>query len=220
MSSDPIFEVVSAAELEDRRLTTAANVQAVLFDGATTDTALIEALIDRVSAMAARRCNLARAAGVAPPTFGRETCRATWRPQSGRRTGTLMLPWRVPIVSISSVVEDGVTLDSSAYSLRPGAMLELALDRCWSSAGIVVTYVTGWDLADEEQRPADFESAVIDQVKVMYLSRDRDPTIRSEDVPGVHSATYSVAGGDSISGNGLLPQLEAALADYRAPTIL
>lgn len=220
----PLFEVTTpAADAEARRLTTATAVQAVLFDGAETDTALIESMIDRVSARAAKHCNLACDAIGTPPTFGRETCRATWPVLGGRGNDVLFLPWRVPVTSITSVVEDGVTLEATQYQLRGGAVLErLDGDALvpWSGRKIVVTYVTGWDLTEDEERPADIEAAIIDQVKAMYLSRDRDVTVRSEDVPGVYSASYSVAGGDSISSNGLLAHVEAALADYRAPAIL
>ena len=219
MSRDPIFEVTSAAATAAaRRLATAAKVQAVLFGGEATDTALIEAMIDRVSARAARHCNLAKAATGAAPTFGRETCRATWPVRGGSCDEVLFLPWRVPVTSISSVVEDGVTLSATDYQLRGGAILERLSDGVpvpWSRAKIVVTYVAGWQLENADQVPPDLEAAVIDQVKVMYLTRDRDYTLRSEDVPGVYSASYSAAEGD-----GLLPHVDAALAEYRAPVIL
>lgn len=224
MSREPIFDVTSAAATAAaRRLTTAAKVQAVLFGGGATDTALIEAMIDRVSARAARHCNLAKDAIGTPPTFGRETCRATWSADRCDREIELFLPWRVPVSTISSVVEDGVTLSAAGYRLRGGAILE-RMDGdtpvTWSSGKIVVTYVTGWQLENADQVPPDLEAAVIDQVKVAYQSRARDLTLRSEQVPDVYSATYSVAGGDSISSEGLLAHVEAALADYRALSAL
>jgi len=224
MSRDPVFEVTSAAaNAAARRLTTAAKVQAVLVGGVATDTALIEAMIDRVSARAARHCNLAKDATGTPPTFGRETCRATWPVRGGACDELLFLPWRVPITSISSVVEDGVTLSATDYRLRGGAILERLSDDVpvpWSRAKIVVTYVAGWQLAEADQVPPDLEAAVIDQVKAMYQSRTRDQTLLSEQVPDVYSVTYGVAGGHGISGDGLLSQVEAVLADYRAPTAL
>jgi hypothetical protein len=220
MSRDPIFEVTSAAaDAAARRLTTAAKVQAVLFGGTATDTALLETMIDRVSARAARHCNLAKDAIGTPPTFGRETCRATWSADHCGREIELFLPWRVPIASFTSVVEEGVTLSAAGYRLRGGAILERMDGDApvpWSSGKIVVTYVTGWQLENEDQVPPDLEAAVIDQVKVMYQTRMRDLTLRSEQVPDVYAATYSVAGGDSIDSSGLLVHVEVALADYRA----
>lgn len=224
MSRDPIFEVTSAAaNSAARRLTTAAKVQAVLFGGATTDTALIEAMIDRVSARAAKHCNLARDAIGTLPTFGRETCRATWAADRCRQACELVLPWRVPVTSISSVVEDGVTLSATDYRLRGGAILERLSDDVpvpWARGPIVVAYVAGWQLESADQVPPDLEAAVIDQVRTAYQTRARDLTLRSEQVPDVYAATYSVAGGDSIGNDGLLVHVEAALADYRALPIL
>src|SRR4051812_6538157 len=126
MSTDaPIFAVTTpAASIAARRLTTAAKVQAVLFGGTATDTTVIESMIDRVSALAATYCNLASDAAGTFPTFARETCRATWRPIVCARGCVLALPWRTPITSISSVVEDGVTLAAANYGLRAGALLE------------------------------------------------------------------------------------------------
>ncbi len=221
MIDAPVFAVVTpAASAAARRLTTAAKVQAVALDGAGTDTALIEALIDRASAAAASYCNLKRDASDSPATFGRETCRATWRPVNAWRGCALILPWRVPITSISSVVEDGVTLDASAYALRNGGLLDRLADDgaliAWSSASIVVTFVAGWDLTSPDATPPDIEAAVIEQVKAMYLGRQRDPALRSEATEGVGSASYTVAGGDSMGRNGLLAVVEAALDGLRA----
>lgn len=224
MSREPIFEVTSAAaNAAARRLTTAAKVQAVLFGGAATDTALIEAMIDRVSARAARHCNLAKDASGTVPTFGRETCRATWPVRGGACDEVLFLPWRVPVTLISSVVEDGVTLSATDYRLKGGAILERLSDDVptpWSRAKIVVTYVAGWQLEAADQVPPDLEAAIIDQVRTMYQTRTRDQTLLSEQVPGIYSATYGVAGGHGISEDGLLAHVEAALAEYRARTIL
>lgn len=217
----PLFEVSSAADTAaKRRLTTAAKVQAVLFGGTATDTTLLETMIDRVSAAAATYCNLAQDAIGTFPTFGRETCRATWYNAAHSRDTKLRLPWRVPVASIQSIVEDGVTLtDVTDYRLITGAMVErLSSDSPikWSPAKIVVVYVTGWQLTSADQVPPDLEAAVIDQVKVMYQSRKRDLTLRSQQVPEVYAATYSVAGGDSIGESGLLVQVENALAAYKS----
>lgn len=221
MSDAPLFEVTSPIiTAAARRLTTAAKVQAVLFGGATTDTALIETLIDRVSASAARYCNIASDPAGVVPTLGRETCRATWRPLMTGRGCMLLLPWRFPVTTISEVVEDGVSLDAGNYELRAGAMLERLNDDGipvpWSSASIVVTYVVGWDLTQADTVAPDVEAAVIDQVKAMYHGRARDPALRSEATESVGSASYSVPGGDSIAKSGLMSSVEAALDDLRA----
>ena len=220
MLDSPVFTVTTpAANAAARRLTTAAKVQAVLFGGATTDTALLEALIDRVSAAAATYCNLARDANGTPLTFGREVCRATWRPGWTARTGSLMMPWRYPITAIGSVVADGVTLVSADYGMRDANLERLDSEGAliaWPAAGIVVDFTAGWDLTSQDTTPPDIEAAVIDQVKTMYLGRQRDPALRSETTESVGSATYSVAGGDSIGRSGLLLSVEAAFDGLRA----
>ena len=215
----PMLEVTAAAANgAARMLTTSAKVQAVL--GIATDTALIEAMIERVSALAAARCGLARDVAGAMPTFGTETLRATWFVDSGERPrSALILPWRVPVTTITSVVEAAVTLTAGTdYRLVGGGLVERLVQDApvaWSSGKIVVTYVAGWALATANAVPPDLEAAVIEQVKGMYVARARDPAVRSVNVPDVYAASYSVAGGDSIGSSGLLTQVEAALAPYR-----
>ncbi|MCW5733483.1 MAG: hypothetical protein KIS73_05130 [Enhydrobacter sp.] len=220
MSDGPIFTVLTpAATAAARRLTTAAKVQALLFGGATTDTALLEALIDRASAMAAAYCNLARDAAGLPPTFSREVCRATWRPGMAARTGSLMMPWRYPITAIGPVVADGVTLQAADYGMRGASLERLDSDGAlstWPAAGIVVDFTAGWPIPEPDAVPSEIEVAVIDQVKAMYQGRRRDPALRSETTDGVGSASYSVAGGDSIGRSGLLLSVEATLDAYRS----
>lgn len=216
-----LFEVTAAiTSIAHRRLTTAAKVQDVLFGGTATDTTLIETFIDRVSDKAVEYCRLARDPTGTFPTFGRETCRATWAPLSnGLRGHELILPWRVPVSSITSVVEDGETLVlSTDYQLAGAGILERLSETNrvrWSSAAIVVVYVAGFDLATASAVPPALEAAVIDQVKVMYQTRRRDITLRSEQVPDVYTAAYSIAGGDSIGESGLMVQVESALGQYK-----
>lgn len=219
MLRSPLFEVVTPASgAAARRLTTAAKVQSRLGIGAI-DTTTIEDFIDGVSANAARYCGLAYDAAGTPRTFGREDLKATWFAQNYSRLeygSTIFLPWRLPITAIS-IVECGVTLtENTDFVLRPACMVDRLCDGRalgWSGAGLVIEYTAGWVLPDNV--PAEIESYVIDQVKMQYLNRKKNDTIRQEAVPNVYSASYSVAGGDSISENGLLKPLEAALDSFR-----
>ena len=63
--------------------------------------------------------------------------------------------------------------------------------------------------------PAELEGQVIEQVKMRYLATDRDPALRSENIPDVWSGSYAVAGGDAIGRSGLLVALEDALAPFK-----
>ena len=215
--SKPRFEVVTpATDSAARRLTTAAKVQAALRIGSV-DTALIEGIIDVVSGECARFCNLARAAMGAVPTFGQEVVRATWLVAGQGRGSMLLLPWRTPIMAIGSVVEEGTSLvlDTDCRLISGGMLERMADDApiCWGTGRIVVTYTAGWSLPTEV--PAELEGQVIEQVKMRYLATDRDPALRSENIPDVWSGSYAVAGGDAIGRSGLLVALEDALAPFK-----
>jgi hypothetical protein len=218
--SKPLFEVVTpAANAAARRLTTAARVRAALRVTTTADDMLIESIIDRASATAAGFCRLARDQLGAVPTFGAETLRATWYAATGSayRGSRLVLPWRVPVTAVSSVVEAGTTLAANTdYRLLGGFLLQRLSDDtpcAWSTGKIVVVYAAGWALPDGV--PAEIEGPLIEQAKLAYLGTDRDPGVRSEMVPDVHQVQFNVAGGDAIGRSGLLVALEDALAPFK-----
>ena len=129
-----------------------------------------------------------------------------------------MLPWRVPVTAVGSVVEGGTTPAlNSDYRLLGAGMLERTANDapvCWSAGKIVVSWTAGWSLPADV--PAELEGQVIEQVKMKYLATDRDPALRSENTPDVWSGSYAVAGGDSIGESGLLKSLEAALTPFRS----
>lgn len=221
MSDAPLFEVVTAiGTAVDRRLTTATKVQDALGIG-TTNTSLIETMIDQVSGECANVANLARATNGTVPTFGEEVVKATFLITSHDRGTRLRLPWRTPITAVGTVVEDGTTLTvNTDFRLVDGGLLErMSSDYpiSWSYGKIVVTYTAGWDLPAGV--PAELEGRVIDQVKMRYLARERDPGLRSESTPDVGAATYNVEGGDSIGDSGLIKSLEMALAPFKSWSI-
>jgi hypothetical protein len=217
--NQPLLEVLTPAPAgAARRLTTVEKVKAAQRITDSADDALIASIIDGVSADCAREARLARA-DAADPTFGRETLRATWR-YSDRKClpNPLLLPWRTPIISVSSVIVGTDSLDPACFRILAGGMIERVGDACvWSRADIAVDYVAGWELPASV--PAGLEMRVIDQVKMQYLQTDRDLSLRSESTDGLGSATYAVIGGDSIGRSGLLKSLEAALAPYTAWTV-
>jgi hypothetical protein len=219
----PLFEVTAAAaDAEARRLTKVAAVKAAMRETSSAYDTEIGNCIDRVSASSAAYCKLARAIGVSPPTFGAETLRATWFADHAcyyRDVDQLVLPWRAPLIGITSVVEDGVTLmEGTHYELMDGGLLQrlnsdTSAPKRWSGGKIVVVYDAGWDLPDDV--PTELEGPVIEQVKLVFRSGPRDPGIRSETVPDVYQAAFNVAGGDAIGRSGLLVALEDALAPFK-----
>ena len=101
----PIFEVIEpAATAEARRLTTVETVSAAMSDDAVVPDTVLAPIIDQVTATMARFANLAVDVRGTPPTFAAEGLRATWPASRRQRSPRLLLPWRVPITEIASVV--------------------------------------------------------------------------------------------------------------------
>lgn len=217
-----LIETTTAAEVgAKRRLSTKEKVKALMGVSGAADDALIDQLIDQVSADCVTYCGLAADSAGGFATFGAETLRATWYNLDRYRDDILLMPWR-PAVSVSKVVENGVELEAGVdYRLIAGGQLQrlcggvpMSWPSCWS---VVVTMTAGWVLPDGA--PPGLEGRVIDQVRMQFTARRRDPAIRSESTPDVGAASYSVAGGDSIGSSGLLAPLEAALAPYYRPAL-
>lgn len=229
MRGRPTFTVVVAATVEERRLipVTVARALTGLSESDIGDDGLA-LMIDGALASAARYCKLATA-GAQPPTFARETVRASWPAATAWWHGgnKLVLPWRVPITSVE-MTEAGAALEQDVdFRYLGGGVIER--QSCWQpSDAIAVDYVAGWlptsdsptdyDGSDGEPLPADLVMLIAEQVRLQYAQRGMDPTLRSEDVPGVWSGTYSVVGGDSITAYGLSLPLQTALDAYRLPS--
>jgi len=208
-----------------KKLAALADLKAQLgISGSGSDTELGKVIARRSAAMAAW-CRLAQDQTGAR-SFGRETLEVTWlAAEDGFRPPGLLLPWRVPVVSVASVVENGVTLDAAQYRLHGGAaMLERIDDDGetpipWSARKIVVTCAAGWVCYDEASPtvPEEVQAACLEECKATWLARDRDPLLRSEQVPDVYAVQYSAAGGGLETEGGLLPSTAELLAAYRNP---
>jgi hypothetical protein len=237
--SDLLETVTPVANAAARQLTTTANVKAMLgITDSSTDT-IINSLIDRATGQMADYCKLARDVVGNRPTFGTEVLRATWypahfhpqfgpyrgnnNPDSWRRGPSLYLPWRVPISLIDSVTEDGTTLTlGTDYKFTGGFSGELkrfdgdgATPKHWSHLEVVVQFESGWSLPASV--PPEVEAACIEQVRYVFLGRQRDRSVRSEAVPDLATIAYSVPGGDVMGASGLLPDVRDALEPYRNP---
>jgi hypothetical protein len=151
----------------------------------------------------------------------RETAVETfWHEQSDSFPDQLLLD-RTPVASIASVVVDDVVIDSSLYRLDPKTGELFALN----SAGypftwfffksVIVTYVGGYLLpgASDSDLPKGIEGACIDLVSSFWAAKGRDPSVRSEEVPGVLSKQYWVG---AVGEDGELPpSVVMKLAPYR-----
>lgn len=214
----------AASTTAARDLTTAARVKSALKITASTDDALIAELITRYSAMVAAHCRLARDSAGAAPTFSRETLRATWYVEPSSSRGTeLFLPWRVPVFTVDSVVEDGTTLTvATDYVLLGsigGRLRRLSSDTPtdWSTAKIVVVFKAGYAATLATNIDPVIEAAVIEQIKAALMGAGRDPAIRSENVPDIAAVSYAITGGDTMGASVMLPQVRDMLAPWRNP---
>lgn len=151
-------------------------------------------------------------------TLIRETMTAAFLADSEGRSSTLLLPWRIPLVSITSVVEAGVTLASTDYQIRPMMAALVRLDSAgeapirWGSGKIVVTYTAGWLDPTETASdiPPDLADAALQEIATAWRGRSRDPALRSEEIPDVYR--YQVGYGQDGVRDKLMPETESALS--------
>ena len=131
--------------------------------------------------------------------FCKETLVDTFRIE-GMAASRLLLSRR-PVVSIASVVEDGITLATSQYEVDPISGLLLRLDDndqpgFWASpAKTVVTYTAGFVLPGNDGRtlPDDVEAAAIEAVRTAGTAAPATRWSRARATPGVYEVTYWVA---------------------------
>jgi len=189
----PTFAVVEPAS--DLTLLTITELRAaVLVTDGSQDTALYR-IGRRVADVLTRACHVATD-GATPPTLRLESVTDTfrlnrWFGRTLHHTAreTLVLSRR-PIIEVTSVVEAGVTLDpTSDYEIRSaeGQLVRLLLDEPsrWAPDKIVVSYSAGYDYV-----PEGLKSAAEKLVRLFFHEGQRDPLLRSENVPGVGEATY------------------------------
>lgn len=155
---------------------------------------------------------------------GRATVRETFR-LDGEHAEALLLA-RGPNIAIASVTVDGTELDADEYEVDDGAGLLYRLADgggtwCWLACrSVVVEYSGGWLLPDEDGRdlPAEIEDACLIAVRALWSGLDRDPMLRSEQVPEVYSVSYwsSSAAGNSSGLPGEAAEKLAAWVRYGA----
>lgn len=232
----PLFEVIIPADAAGRRLVSIEVIRSLsgITEAQTSDETLW-LLIDSALATMARSCMLAtwRAS---PPTLAQEAVRATWNEAywswffscyspACRGAATLLLPWRAPITEIAITEGETELVEDTDFRLLGSGVVE-RIGAIWPTSGnIVVDYTAGFvaisdDASyqpDGETLPADIVALIADQVRMIRSRGSQDLNLRSEDIPGVWSGTYNLAGGDTIDRSGLINTLYDALSPYRAP---
>lgn len=140
-----------------------ADVRAEVNASATTSDEELRAYLDRATSILETLCGR---------VFGRRTVIDTFDVAESDKTVFL----KPPVVSVTSVVQDGVTLASTAYNFNPtNGILELdGITFAESEVGsVVVTYVAGWTIP-----PDAVEHAVLRQVAHMWENQRTTPGAR------------------------------------------
>lgn len=223
-----LLETVTPASSSDaeRNLTTATAVKTALRIATTDYDSLIGDLIPRVSQNIVNYCRLAKDAAGAEPTFARETLRATWHADCDRRGAELYLPWRLPLYTVDSVVEDGTALvagtDFVVVGARPARLRRMSGDSPvdWKSGKIVVTFKAGFAATMSGTIDNVLEAAAIEQMSGAVFAAGRDPSIKSESTDDVGTVSYTSPGGDmlgALTAPYLLPSVRDMLAPWRNP---
>lgn len=187
-----LFQVVTVNE--DRTLLTESEAREAIRNSI----ADVNDLINRVSAAIVRDCKV-RAAAAVPPTLRSEAVSDTFRLKSAQPVLVLS---RRPVTLISSVVENGETLDAADYEVSgdSGLLRRLSSDveTCWPACKIVVSYTAGWATV-----PEDLKLAAMKLAGVLHSEGERvDPNLKRVSIPGVEDREYWVA----PSSDTLIPQ--------------
>lgn len=138
-----------------------------------------------------------------------------WANRHSTRYGLVLS--RYPVISVTSITADGTAvLDPANYTIDPDKGLIYRLDVSgvrihWNSLRLSVVYVAGY--AAITDIPADIREACLIMLRHRYALGNRDPTIKSESVPGVLTSEYWVGGiGDNPA---IPPQAIARLNPFR-----
>lgn len=125
---------------------------------------------------------------------------------------------RWPIVSVTSLTEDGTVLvKDTDFAVNPGPGQLIRLDTfgrriTWNALPKVAIYVGGFATI-----PGDLQDAVTRMVRNRFRAKGRDSALMSEDIPGVRSARWWIATGND-AGN-VPPDIFDLIDSYRVPMI-
>lgn len=137
----------------------------------------------------------------------------------GQNTTRILLR-QYPIISVSSLVVNGVAKTQAATWAGPGYLfsgrnLDLIGDGFWrGSQNVVVTYRAGYEAG---MIPADLQMACLEWLKVSYLARQRDPNLISQRA-GDHEKKYEPGGAATLLNQASAPMpanVFAVLSQYR-----
>jgi hypothetical protein len=183
------------------------------------DTALAE-LNARISSAIVSACKIA-ASGATPPTLRQETLTETFRYRSdpanqffpfeqGPNSAAIVLSRR-PVVTISSIVADTVTLVADTdFEVDATAALvyRLYADQrmSWRSRKVTVIYDAGWD-----EVPEDLKQAASRLASVWWTASGQDPNVRVDLTQDVGRVEYF---GNPLGSGAIPPDVMDLLGPY------
>lgn len=182
-----MLEIITPAATHD--LTVLATAKRELGITDTSQDVRIADLIEEASGMISAWCNR--------DGFGREVVRQTERLTDPRASIVLA---RDIGVSITSVVEDGVTIASTDYEVAGSLLYRLRDDArsTWKAGKVVIEYAAGIVLPTDV--PRGLERACLDLIQRLHPLVGRDTTVKSESVEGVGSISYVNGSGSADVG--------------------
>jgi hypothetical protein len=206
-----IVTVTTAAT--SRLLTTRTRFKSEVGITATTDDDMIDAWLLEASDAIAAYCGRQLLPETVSETFRLAPGELAYRPNVMPLT---LARW--PVTTLTSVVEEGVTLASTDYEVdkNTGCLWRLSdgYRARWYSVNIVVAYIAGY--ADSTAPRSSLATACLSVLKHRWAARSRDPMVKSQDIPGVLRTDYWVG---SV-GDGPFPAEVMALLDpYRDITL-
>jgi hypothetical protein len=221
-----IRNLTVTAAAANYNLTAAATFKAECAITGSADDAVIATLIQQASGDIAAYLGrvLARETVVETFRLGDDDCEDYWRGygqgwaryKPGRGGAEPLALDRWPVASMTSVVEDGTTLDSDEIELKAsnGLLYRLSNDVIvpWSGLKVVVTYAAGYSLL--AGLPFELERACLDLVKLRYYARDRDPLLRSEKILDVTESAWTATTAAATRG-GLPDDIARRIDAYR-----
>jgi hypothetical protein len=157
--------------------------------------------------------------------LARESVIETFWPVGGDMALEYLMLDRTPVASIDSVTRDAAAVDASLWRVDPDTGQIYAVDASGYPCGwlirqsLAIAYTGGWILPGETGRnlPAGIEGAAIELVADYWAATGRDPSVRSETIPGVISTDYWVG---AIGEEGELPpRVQMKLAPFRRASV-
>jgi hypothetical protein len=189
------LEIVTPAVCMDLTVLETAKMELGIASTDTSKDDLLATLIKQASGIVSDYCNRVFGAEEVIETF--------WVDGPSEFVRSVMLT-RSPIIAILDVFADNVLLDPSEYRMGSDGHLHridtLGVTNWILTQTIEVHYQAGYVLLDD--LPYGVERAALSLIKGMYFSLGSDPSVRSEDIPGVRSVSYQVG---TTSGTASLP---------------